>query len=122
MKNVAGPALSSSSRFFETGAAGEERIRQFVNTDKQVAAHPEGGEPVVRLLDASGQGQRDAAKVLLGHHLRMLRQPTRIQQQRRFRPRWLGDVTAGSARRGRQARPGTVGGHPCSSRARGSIR
>jgi hypothetical protein len=42
--------------------------------------------------------------------------------QRRFRLRWLGDVTAGPARLGRQARPGTVGGRPCSSRVRGSIR
>jgi SpoVK/Ycf46/Vps4 family AAA+-type ATPase len=47
--------------------------------------------------------------------------PPRVLR-RRFRQRRLGDVTARSARLGRQARPGTIPGQPCSSRARESIR
>src|SRR5581483_11573969 len=58
----------------QAGAAYEERVGQLVNPEKQRAAYPERGKPVVRLLDAPRQGQGDLADVSLGHHQRMVRQ------------------------------------------------
>jgi L-fuconate dehydratase len=54
--------------FFQTGAAHEDHVRQFVNTKEQRAAHAETGEPVIRLLDRARQGEADLTDVFLGDH------------------------------------------------------
>ena len=91
----------------QAGAAHKERIGQLVNAEEQGAAHPEGGEAVIRLLDASGQGQGDPADVFLGHHLRIVRQLRLTQQLRPLLPHIASYVR-------RQQRLG------CGPRARGS--
>ena len=60
--------------FFQAGAAHEEHVRQLVDTQEQLAAYPERGQPVIGPPGTPRQRQSDLADVLLGHQLRMLRQ------------------------------------------------
>ena len=49
--------------FFHAGAAHEEGVRQLMDAEEQVAAHPERGEPVVGPLNVLWQRQSHLANV-----------------------------------------------------------
>jgi len=120
----------SDARHSGASRAGERSIARRRPRSKNLVNTLKSGQRSARFMDrtaAQGATPKHPAQLASGGRARPPVFRSSIVHwescgQRRFRLRWLGDVTAGPARLGRQARPGTVGGRPCSSRVRGSIR